>query len=35
MSPYEYLMIKDFLIRESVKQGYVSKDIGENNIKIG
>lgn len=28
-------MIKDFLIRESVKQGYVSKEIGENNIKIG
>lgn len=35
MSPQEYLLLKEFLIRESMKTGFISRDFVDNNIKIG
>lgn len=35
LHPHEYLLIKDFLIRESVKTGFITKDFADGNIKIG
>ena len=34
LSSHEYLIIKDLLIRESVKEGFVTKNFAENQIKL-
>lgn len=34
INPYEYLIIKDMLIRESVRAGVVRKDFAESSLKI-
>lgn len=35
ISPQEYILIKEFLIRESMKTGFITRDFADNNIKIG
>jgi len=35
MSCNEYLLIKDMLIRESIKEGIISKSFLDNSFKIG
>lgn len=34
MTPHEYLLIKDMLVRESLKEGIITKNFLENTFKI-
>jgi hypothetical protein len=35
ISPYEYLVIKEILVREAVKENFIRKDFAENTLKLG
>ena len=33
--PYEFLLIKDFLVRECLKEGFLTKEMVAGNVKAG
>lgn len=33
--PYEFLLIKDLLVRECLRQGFLTKDAATNTVKLG
>ncbi|EGR31009.1 hypothetical protein IMG5_119510 [Ichthyophthirius multifiliis] len=35
ISPYEYLVMKEVLVREAVKENFIKKDFAENKLKLG
>ena len=35
IAPYEFLLIKDLLVRECLKEGFLTKDSATNSVKLG
>jgi len=35
LAPYEFLLIKDFLVRECLKEGFLTKEMVASNVKAG
>jgi len=35
IAPYEFLLIKDLLVRECLKEGFLTKDAATNSVKLG